>query len=330
MKWLGSIITALLLIWLTGALNRFVPPPEWTWLALKNLWRDPKYPEDSFRIVLCWLENDRSGDDTRSVETAFTSVRGITLVRSHRTVAASGAADEWRPAMQRSALAELEYWNADLAIVGMVKKRGEVLNLWFVPHLGDGTLDRGDKPYKLENVTLGSDFHEDLRAQLSATAMAAVAPLADTEARGRLLDEGLRDAVEKLSNLLDDTTIGASKHGASLHITLGNVLLVLGQREANPQRLEQAVDAYRETLKVITRERAPLDWATTMNNLGNALLALVLQLRFSCYHGLFPERKAKESHDVKPAVQLARNRGRPHVKHGAGYDDCHGLASLSP
>ena len=32
--------------------------------------------------------------------------------------------------------------------------------------------------------------------------------------------------------------------------------------------------AYREALKEWTRERVPLDWATTQNNLGNALRSL--------------------------------------------------------
>jgi hypothetical protein len=32
--------------------------------------------------------------------------------------------------------------------------------------------------------------------------------------------------------------------------------------------------AYREALKEYTQERVPLDWAMTMNNLGNALRAL--------------------------------------------------------
>ena len=34
------------------------------------------------------------------------------------------------------------------------------------------------------------------------------------------------------------------------------------------------VEAYREALKEYTRERVPLDWAATQNNLGTALLAL--------------------------------------------------------
>ena len=36
----------------------------------------------------------------------------------------------------------------------------------------------------------------------------------------------------------------------------------------------EAVAAYREALKERTRERVPLDWAMTQNNLGNALFRL--------------------------------------------------------
>ena len=39
-------------------------------------------------------------------------------------------------------------------------------------------------------------------------------------------------------------------------------------------KLEEAVVAYREALIERTRERVPLDWAMTQNNLGNALLTL--------------------------------------------------------
>ena len=39
-------------------------------------------------------------------------------------------------------------------------------------------------------------------------------------------------------------------------------------------RLEQAVTAYRDALLERTRERMPLNWARTQNNLGNALAKL--------------------------------------------------------
>ena len=54
---------------------------------------------------------------------------------------------------------------------------------------------------------------------------------------------------------------------------LGDALRVLAS-ESGTARLEEAVAAYREALKERTRERVPLEWATTQNNLGNALVRL--------------------------------------------------------
>ena len=55
---------------------------------------------------------------------------------------------------------------------------------------------------------------------------------------------------------------------------LGNALRTLGERESGTARLEEAVAAFRAALEEWTRDRVPLDWAVTQNNLGNALLTL--------------------------------------------------------
>ena len=52
---------------------------------------------------------------------------------------------------------------------------------------------------------------------------------------------------------------------------------MLGQRESGTARLNEAVAAYREALTERTRERVPLGWATTQNNLGIALAVLGLR-----------------------------------------------------
>jgi len=49
---------------------------------------------------------------------------------------------------------------------------------------------------------------------------------------------------------------------------------MLGERERGTARLQEAVTAYRMALEELTRERAPLPWATTQNNLGTALRKL--------------------------------------------------------
>ena len=277
-KWLagivGAAIVAYAMAWFSGFLDLFGWPPARALLAVQNSWSGyPQRSEDRFRIVLCWLKDD-SGSDREAVSRAFTGVGGIELVHSEELVAAPGAADDWLPPMQREALAAMEVSHADLAIVGLVKKSGESLSLWFVPRSGEGTLDHGDLTYRLEDVTLGPDFQDDLRAQLTATALAAVAPLANTEVRGQVLEKGLKDATEKLSALLESPTIGDSEHRAALHAALGTGLVTLGERESGAARLEQAAEAYRAALEVFTRERVPLLWAATQNNLGNALRTL--------------------------------------------------------
>ena len=58
------------------------------------------------------------------------------------------------------------------------------------------------------------------------------------------------------------------------HDNLGIALSSFGERESGTARLEEAVAAHREALKERTRERVPLQWATTQNNLGTALSRL--------------------------------------------------------
>jgi tetratricopeptide (TPR) repeat protein len=57
-------------------------------------------------------------------------------------------------------------------------------------------------------------------------------------------------------------------------VLLGVTLSTLGERESGTARLEEAVSTYRDALQEYTRERVPLNWAGTLNNLGNVLSAL--------------------------------------------------------
>ena len=177
--------------WLRRFVNQYLPRPERARLWLRNLLADRTPPlEDRFRVVLCWLEHDPSGDDKRTVEEAFKNISGVTLLRSPRIVAKLAARSEWLAAMREQARSVLEESDADLAVVGVVKQPGRALNLWIVPRSGEGTLSRGDQPYVFEHATLGPDFHEDFSAELSAVALVTVAPLAETKTRGGVLEKG--------------------------------------------------------------------------------------------------------------------------------------------
>ena len=272
--WIGGIVVAAFAAWLLGFFKQFLPSPQRARLTIANAFkaRSP-LPEKRFRLALCWLENDSGGRDTGIVAEAFMGIEGIELVRSARVVSAPGAADDWRPAIRKGAVAVLKTWNADVAVVGSVKDPGKALNLWFVPREGDGTLRRGDLPYELVNVTLQNDFHDDLRAQLTAEALRVAAPITGTEIRGRVLEKGLNGVTEKIAALLEGGAVESPRR-ASLHMALGVALMTLGERESGTEHLERAVAAFTKALKERTRERVPLDWAATQNNLGAALATL--------------------------------------------------------
>jgi hypothetical protein len=55
---------------------------------------------------------------------------------------------------------------------------------------------------------------------------------------------------------------------------LGDAIRALGGREGGTMRLEEAIAAYHLALQENTRDRVPLDWATTQFSMGHALAAL--------------------------------------------------------
>ena len=270
-----GVLASLVAAWIAGFLDPLLPSADRSWLALRNvMWGQVEPVEGKFRIVLCWLENDDTGRDTDNVEDAFVGVDGVTLLRSARVVSSPGARDDWYEATKRSAQQVLEDWKGDLAIFGVVKKPGEVLSLWFVPRSGDGTLERGDRPYRLVNVTLGSDFHDDLRAQITIRALEAVSQFAYDEILGGVLEDGLLRAAESLSKLLRGRTIVAPKDRAELNMALADALLIVGQRQGDSGVLLQALDAYSEAVDLFTSEGDALERAQALAGLGGALAAL--------------------------------------------------------
>ena len=128
MKWskvafVSSLVTIVVTYLTTDFLDEYLPSAARIMLAFDNTWENkPERQKDSFRVVLCWLEDDRDGRNTKIVASAFTTVRGFTLVRSAHIVKAFGTSDDWKEAIQNRVGVILEDWNADLAVVGAVKK----------------------------------------------------------------------------------------------------------------------------------------------------------------------------------------------------------------
>ena len=88
-------------------------------------------------------------------------------------------------------------------------------------------------------------------------------------------DTGLLErAVVAYRAALEETRERAPLNWAETQNYLGLVLLGLGEREGDTERLEGAVEAHRAALEAYARGRVLPLWALTQNNLGNALRIL--------------------------------------------------------
>jgi tetratricopeptide (TPR) repeat protein len=84
----------------------------------------------------------------------------------------------------------------------------------------------------------------------------------------------LREAVAHSREALKGFANEDKARWAHTQVNLGNSLLNLGEREKDVYRVREAISAYREALKVFSRNQFPRDWAGTHVNLGNANFAL--------------------------------------------------------
>ena len=99
----------------------------------------------------------------------------------------------------------------------------------------------------------------------------AVALGIDGEQSGK--NEPLAESIELYGEVLAEipARAGSARLGDDADTISAMRSEALGERESGTARLEEAVAAYRAALEEWTRERVPLDWAETQNNLGAAL-----------------------------------------------------------
>jgi tetratricopeptide (TPR) repeat protein len=107
---------------------------------------------------------------------------------------------------------------------------------------------------------------------LAAVALSQITPV--TEEAGHYLASRLRPVVARLQALLVEPRLVPTVERSNLHHALGMTLSVIGEQTGDNSVLGNAIAAYRAALEERTRERVPLDWATTQNNLGTALATL--------------------------------------------------------
>jgi tetratricopeptide (TPR) repeat protein len=191
----------------------------------------------------------------------YTEVLAIGV--GERTVAIAAAEAQGRKWLRQK--------NADVLIWGEVGAADRVLRLRFLAPEGDPA---SAKPYALNaELTLPPEFGADLGAILALQAATSIAPV--YERSGEALADLIGPVVAKLKPLAENppTSFSSDTRAQLWHAyALGEDRLG-GERGENA-RLVNAIDYYRKVLEEWTRERVPLYWATTQNNLGTALRSL--------------------------------------------------------
>ena len=243
--WIGGVLLVFLGAWFRNFLTVLVPSPQRTILALKNLVFLRSPARDRVRVVLGWLDNDYKGNNTTAVSATFTEIEGIELCHSACIVSASGAADEWRPAIRRKARDLLKTWNADIAVVGRVDKDGDALSLWFISSRDKDMLaDTAGNPYALRFNRLSDDFVGDLKVQIRALVLPLVIPKATNDGRRQLGLRQLRAAVPKLENLF--RTLAAREDRIPLYMVYVLAQSCLGEWLGEAERLRSAIEKAKE------------------------------------------------------------------------------------
>jgi tetratricopeptide (TPR) repeat protein len=165
----------------------------------------------------------------------------------------------------------LKQKNADVLIWGEVGAADRVLRLRFLAREGESG---SAKPYALNSeLTLPPEFGADLGAILALQAATSIAPV--RERSGEALAGLIEPVAAKLKPLAENPpAIFSSDTRARLWHAYALGEARLGEERGDNARLVNAIAYYRKVLEEWTRERVPLDWAKTHNNLGTALQSL--------------------------------------------------------
>ena len=233
-----AIFVPLALVWSTGIVNQLVPAlpsPARVQQFFENVGKADTI-EDSFRIVLCWLQYD-AGANTKQVESAFYDLGGVDLVTSHRVVAASAAKDRREPILVKRALAVMNDWNADLALVGVVRHSSQSASLWFVSRHGRRIEKRFD--YDLADMNAEGELRKAIQSQLTATVLGILAESGGSEARHATVVEQLTSMERRIGALIERGLPQAEKPRlhADLRAARGAARLLLGYERKSPQAI---------------------------------------------------------------------------------------------
>jgi tetratricopeptide (TPR) repeat protein len=232
---------------------------------------------DKLAILVCDLDGDKSNGQKKHVMSALEDQFGdlIETIPLPQTFGLDpNKYDQARKRAEVQAQKWLKRKRCDVMLWGRVSKADHSLEIRFTPKLGAGAKrDYALQSAPLAPIKLPLDFGADLAVALGGVAAAAAAPAVRDS--GTYLVTTLKPVAAKLRPLVFSPPPGLSGEG---HAQIAHAFALaqdsIGRQGGDATALEDAVTAYEIVLQHWTREKAPLQWAGTQNNLGAALQTL--------------------------------------------------------
>ena len=242
-------------------------------------WSIPKADHDRFSVMVAHLENDANREHERMIVEALKEFEGIQVLVLDRSISLEGPVPEdMENQGHENARRYLKQSGASVLIWGTILSRGgtSIPKLYWTASRGDELKPkRYDTPLTDTQLRLPDVFWSDLAKILQLLVASRAAEFSDRT--GHYIADRLPLFIARVRTLLE-TSLGRPGWNAdaveTARLIMANALSILGAQSGKSEHLEEAVTACREALKEWTRERVPLQWAGTQNNLGCALSSL--------------------------------------------------------
>jgi tetratricopeptide (TPR) repeat protein len=236
----------------------------------------PDRATSPFAVLVVDLDGDADRSQTRHILQSLRTQFGEAIARGDIEILSRGEALIIPPGNIKDAEAAttakgrswLKEQNASVLIWGEVGGHDKLLRLRLLPAEGDGA----SKAYALAEQTLElpNDFGGDLGALFAARTATAISPVYDRA--GEALANLIAPFAERLKPLAEKPPASFSDETrAQLWNAYAAGEAQLGEEHGDNARLASAIAFYKKTLTIWTRDKVPLNWAGTQNNLGLVL-----------------------------------------------------------
>jgi tetratricopeptide (TPR) repeat protein len=228
-----------------------------------------------FRVTMTHLRNDPemsfSRDTFNELRRLYGDVSGSPIEVTWlpcRLAGAAGSADAIRETGEDRASRISRGARSDLVIWGAMAQRRNELELR-LSHREDTT----GRVYANDDLTFERLLPEEIAALL-ATKVVEIAAISDEEAGSWILPLA-REILPVTTALVEAPPAGMDGDALGQIMSAhGRTLYLIGEQGGDNESLDRSIVAYRAALEEFTRERMPLEWATTQMNLGTALWTL--------------------------------------------------------